>query len=223
MAMNEHFEPAFSGELGSSGLPLDEKNSPGQVMKKSSDKNRRRLPLFNSEALPLLRRSERTNYATTYRQPKRFISLVVPAIMCGLVVITSIMLYFRLAAHMVRSQVYEASRGYGVQTDARWYFVFRVAAGPEVEDGRLVEFQYSNCGQEVIIGCWRRIKQQESPYRLSDEEMNQTYVRNVYSFVEARPEVICPPSLFIGAYSPVDKNCFSDYDWEPTSHDIIKD
>nr|CDJ93662.1 unnamed protein product [Haemonchus contortus] len=113
MAVNEHFDQGFSGELGSGGLPLDERNSP---------------------ALPLLRRSERTNYATTYRQPKRFISLVVPAIMCGLVVITSIMLYFRLVAHMVRSQVYEASRGYGVQTDARWYFVFRVAAGPELVD-----------------------------------------------------------------------------------------
>ncbi|KAK5969478.1 hypothetical protein GCK32_013327 [Trichostrongylus colubriformis] len=106
--------------------------------------------------------------------------------------------------------------GWHPETSQLFFEQFKVITNSisdfRIKDGRLVDRNYTDCGEKVIVGCWRPIDQKDSPYVLSPQEKQRTYIRNVYSFVEATPEVICPPSLFISDYSPIDKDCFSEYD-----------
>ncbi|WKY11091.1 hypothetical protein Q1695_002993 [Nippostrongylus brasiliensis] len=171
-----------------------------------------RAPAFNANAHPPTRYAERTNYATTYMKKRLFTSIFLPLLLFVLIVIASVIFVFRVISFLSRSQMYKAERGYGVVLAKRWYQVLRKASGPEVQNGRFMEFEYPNCGEEVVVSCWKEAKRDSLPEDMQPPDNVPAYQRKVFTFVSLNPEVVCPPSVFVGKHSPVKNGCRTPFD-----------
>lgn len=185
------------------------------------DRYGRKKPLFCASAIPPQRVAERNSYTTSSVSPQVYAAILLPKILCFLILVISLLFMFRIISSLTEKTQEEwlivpsthSSKKHA--KELRWYHVFRLASGKEVQNGRLVELNYTDCGKEIAVGCWAETTADKLPKSIPLAVNERAYVRKVYSFTVPTPQITCPPSLFItedSEYSPVVANCTSIYD-----------
>ncbi|CAJ0591993.1 unnamed protein product [Cylicocyclus nassatus] len=149
-----------------------------------------------ADETPIHRLAERANFTTAYNRPKMSLAMVMPAL-----AFISIIIAILLFLISIINGMHDQGEDHDSDVAERLYQAIRIANEEEHQNGTFVSLKYPNCEKGLRTGCWKKVELEESDSTNMHGNYD-LYVRNVYAYVKPEPNVICPPSIFVGEKAP---------------------